>query len=500
MAASAASAASALRRAALPAALENGPHRWVMDLGTEIWQVGFAKTLGLNNSLEVQNYSHEEGLTAKYTVPETVCVGDATRKYLPCGVTAAVFDEFSTLAMMLKDKPLLCCAATVFEETATLFILQYQQLLPLNVLQIIQRLQMACTNASAQRRPVQLRLLRLLYVLVLNLILCVYPILLLNRTHRAGVSVTLSAEMFRKVEPGQKLRINSRATKIGKIMGYADMTAETECGTLVARGRHVKFLPMGRAWDLLMLPPLLPVAAAFHKRDIAKRLQDPERTMVRGTSLGLFLLLHCIYAALHGSFRAAQLSERSCYCCVQVQQQYASRALLVLALCMQPNIASFKSFDALSLSVISDLAPAANAQPTRCTCHTNFTLLLICTQQGIPAGQTLTDQLVLHQLLLHEEAEEASTIRSSSTTNTANSGTSDSSSSSGDSAREASPPTRILRGSAVLDIPVRLHNYVGTFHGGAISSSNGGLSAVDSQYSSGYAAIEASTTEERYYI
>jgi hypothetical protein len=100
----AASAASALRRAALPAALENGPHRWVMDLGTEIWQVGFAKTLGLNNSLEVQNYSHEEGLTAKYTVPETVCVGDATRKYLPCGVTAAVFDEFSTLAMMLKDK------------------------------------------------------------------------------------------------------------------------------------------------------------------------------------------------------------------------------------------------------------------------------------------------------------------------------------------------------------------------------------------------------------
>jgi hypothetical protein len=41
--------------------------------------------------------------------------------------------------------------------------------------------------------------------------------LLLNRTHRAGVSVTLSAEMFRKVEPGQKLRINSRATKIGKV-------------------------------------------------------------------------------------------------------------------------------------------------------------------------------------------------------------------------------------------------------------------------------------------
>jgi hypothetical protein len=72
---------------------------------------------------------------------------------------------------------------------------------------------------------------------------------------------------------------------------------------------------------------------------------------------------------------------------------------------------------------------------------------------------------VLHQLLLHEEAEEASTIRSSSTINTANDSTSSSSSG---SAREASPPTRVLRGSAVLDIPVRLHNYVGTFHGGAI--------------------------------
>jgi hypothetical protein len=164
-------------------------------------------------------------------------------------------------------------------------------------------------------------------------------------------------------------------------MGYADMTAETECGTLVARGRHVKFLPMGRAWDLLMLPPLLPVAAAFHKRDIAKRLQDQERTMVRGTFSEIVLaptLRSCsiVYVTMSvqmvvsvaaGSFRA-QLSERSCYCCVLVQQQYASRACLyqmlavheaaymrsiLLALRTQRMVCSNKCFD----DVIAVLRP-----------------------------------------------------------------------------------------------------------------------------------------------
>jgi hypothetical protein len=98
--------------------------------------------------------------------------------------------------------------------------------------------------------------------------------------------------------------------------------------------------------------------------------------------------------------------------------------------------------------------------------HANFATFTAMIQ-GIPAGQTLIDQLVLHQLLLHEEAEEASTINSS-TANSSTNTNSSSSSSGGTKARETSPPTRILRGSAVLDIPVRLHNYVGTFHGGAI--------------------------------
>jgi hypothetical protein len=80
-----------------------------------------------------------------------------------------------------------------------------------------------------------------------------------------------------------------------QIMGYADMTAATECGTLVARGRHVKFLPMGAAWDLLMQKPLLVVAAAFHKRDIAKRLQDPERTMVRNFLRNVLAFIHCVH-------------------------------------------------------------------------------------------------------------------------------------------------------------------------------------------------------------
>ncbi|KAG5191937.1 hypothetical protein JKP88DRAFT_347397 [Tribonema minus] len=105
-------------------------------------------------------------------------------------------------------------------------------------------------------------------------------------THRPGLTVTLTTEMFRKARPGDKLRLESRLTKGGKALGYLEMVAINEaCGSLVARGRHVKYLPMGRQWDLVMGSPLLaPLALAMHERDMTRRMANPmwmKRNMTR---------------------------------------------------------------------------------------------------------------------------------------------------------------------------------------------------------------------------
>lgn len=54
-----------------------------------------------------------------------------------------------------------------------------------------------------------------------------------------------------------------------------------EDGKLAARGRHVKYLPMGRAWDLSATPLLFPVLRKLSERRHQQWLRDPERTKVR---------------------------------------------------------------------------------------------------------------------------------------------------------------------------------------------------------------------------
>lgn len=57
-----------------------------------------------------------------------------------------------------------------------------------------------------------------------------------------------------------------------------------EDGKLAATGRHVKYLPMGRAWDLTATPLLFPVATKWMVRQHERWLTDPERTKARRKS------------------------------------------------------------------------------------------------------------------------------------------------------------------------------------------------------------------------
>ena len=84
-----------------------------------------------------------------------------------------------------------------------------------------------------------------------------------DRTHRWGVSVSLSATRHGD-EPlpsaGEKVRISSRTVRLGRTLGFCDCALESEDGALLASGRHTKYLPTGiPLWDVLMAPPFRPL-------------------------------------------------------------------------------------------------------------------------------------------------------------------------------------------------------------------------------------------------
>ncbi|CAM9579709.1 unnamed protein product [Ectocarpus sp. 4 AP-2014] len=199
-------------------ALRSPMRRGMLEYFTEhVWQVGFARSLGVYDGMLVTSVGQQGSmLEAVYTIPENICVTGGTLGggggcVLPCGVTTALFDEVSTLAMMIAD-----------------------------------------------------------------------------RTCRPGVSISLSCQMFHPVAPGERVTFKSRGLKMGARLGYGEASMYRQDGKLAARGRHVKHLPMGRAWDLSTIPFVFPYARKLSERQHAQWLRDPERS--KGIPAGEHLL------------------------------------------------------------------------------------------------------------------------------------------------------------------------------------------------------------------
>jgi len=58
---------------------------------------------------------------------------------------------------------------------------------------------------------------------------------------------------------GLAVLVHTEPTKIGRTIGFCDMTVSTVDGVVLARGQHIKFLQMGLLWDIFMHPILMPV-------------------------------------------------------------------------------------------------------------------------------------------------------------------------------------------------------------------------------------------------
>jgi len=102
--------------------------------------------------------------------------------------------------------------------------------------------------------------------------LSTYAFMTQDKNFRPGVSIHLNTEILQEIGPGNSVIVTSKAVKCGKSIGFCDMRMVNSNGELVARGRHVKYLPMGLIWDILTHPNVFPhaidlIEAYEHRED-----------------------------------------------------------------------------------------------------------------------------------------------------------------------------------------------------------------------------------------
>jgi acyl-coenzyme A thioesterase PaaI-like protein len=65
-----------------------------------------------------------------------------------------------------------------------------------------------------------------------------------DKQYRAGISVDLSVESLKPVSASEDVYLVTRTDKIGKTLGFCTMELTNLQGEILARGKHIKYLPM----------------------------------------------------------------------------------------------------------------------------------------------------------------------------------------------------------------------------------------------------------------
>lgn len=82
--------------------------------------------------------------------------------------------------------------------------------------------------------------------------------MMFDKTSRGGVSLQLSAEVLRDSKAEDDVAVTTKIDKIGKYVGFCTMEMYDSSGSLLAKGKHIKFMTMGWIWDLIASPLALP--------------------------------------------------------------------------------------------------------------------------------------------------------------------------------------------------------------------------------------------------
>jgi hypothetical protein len=107
--------------------------------------------------------------------------------------------------------------------------------------------------------------------------LSAYGIVASDRKLRPGVSVSLSTDIFAAIRPGDEVICSFQTDKIGKFLGFQTMELlDPLTNKPLARGKHIKFMPMGLSWELAFshttMSQLIHIHDNLHDRSLLKRL------------------------------------------------------------------------------------------------------------------------------------------------------------------------------------------------------------------------------------
>ena len=94
-----------------------------------------------------------------------------------------------------------------------------------------------------------------------------YSMAVHDRGHRPGVSIHLSSEVIRphSMQSGSNIKIMTRVDKIGRTIGFCSLEVLSADNELLARGKHIKYLPMGAIFDLLAHPFVFPIVLKIYE-------------------------------------------------------------------------------------------------------------------------------------------------------------------------------------------------------------------------------------------
>lgn len=92
-----------------------------------------------------------------------------------------------------------------------------------------------------------------------------------DRKKRPGLSVHLTTEIIQNMHAGEEVTILTRADKMGKTLGYCTMEILNKQGELVARGKHIKYLPMGLFFDVVTHPVVSPAALLYYEHFVGSK-------------------------------------------------------------------------------------------------------------------------------------------------------------------------------------------------------------------------------------
>eukprot|EP00981_Chlorochromonas_danica_P007025 scaffold1528_cov199-Ochromonas_danica.AAC.1 len=100
-------------------------------------------------------------------------------------------------------------------------------------------------------------------------------LLTVDRQNRGGLSVHLVTEVIKPAPLHDNVVIITTAEKVGRTLGFLSMEMRNVKGDLLARGKHIKYMPMGWVADFLAHPKVIPFTLQIYEKFIGKMISTP---------------------------------------------------------------------------------------------------------------------------------------------------------------------------------------------------------------------------------